>query len=223
MATFVRVYETDKQAAGAVKKLQGAGFAGAGLLHVTPETADAAGAAAAAGMSEYGSFAAEQAALGRSVVGVQPPFGQGKVAVAILDAAGPLAVEMPALKATAAAASTTSEAAPLSNKLGWRVLSDDPTPLSNMFGWKVKSDKTFFMVSELKNDPAPLSSMLGWKVKSDKTFFMVSELKNDPTPLSNMFGWRTKSDKRHYMVSELSNDPAPLSSKLGMKVLSDKQ
>jgi hypothetical protein len=221
MATFVRVYETEEQAAEAVTNLQQAGFAAAGLLHVTPATADAAGAAKAAGMADLGRFAAEQTALGRSVVGVQPPFGQGKVAVASLDAAGPLTVEMPADKAKATAASKTSGATPLSDKFGWSVLSDNPTPLSSMFGWKVKSEKTFFMVSELKNDPTPLSSMFGWKVKSEKTFFMVSELKNNPAPLSSMFGWRTKSDQRHYMVSKLSNDPAPLSSKLGMKVLSE--
>ena len=223
MATFVRVYETEEQAADAVRDLQKAGFAAGGLLHVTPETMDAAGAALAAGMAEYASFAAEQAELGRSVVGVKPPFGQGKVAVAALDAAGPMAVETPKAQAAAAGTELMSNATPLSSWLGWRVLSDDPTPLSSMFGWKVKSDKAFFMVSELKDDPAPLSSMLGWKVKSDKTFFTVSELKNDPAPLSNMLGWGTKSDKRHYMVSELSSDPTPLSSKLGMKVLSDKQ
>ena len=224
MATFVRVYETEEQAADAVSDLQKAGFAAGSLLYVTPDTLDAAGAATAAGMAAYANFAAEQVDLGRSVVGVTPAFGQGKVAVAALDAAGPLAVAMPqATKTPAAAEVTKSDATPLSSWLGWRVLSDDATPLSTMFGWKVRSDKTFFMVSELKNDPTPLSNIFGWRTKSDKTFFLVSELKNDPTPLSNIFGWRTKSDKRHYMVSELSNDPTPLSSRLGMQVLSDKQ
>lgn len=221
MATFVRVYETEEKAAAVVRDLQKAGFNGKSLLHVTPETMDVEGAAAAAGMAEYGSFVAEQVALERSVVGVRPPFGQGVVATKILDAAGPMAVQVP--KAQVEAASAKISATPFSDWLGWRTLSKDPTPLSSMFGWKVKSEKTYFMVDELKKDPTPFSNMLGWKVKSEKTHFMVDELKNDPAPLSNMLGWRTKSEKRHFTVTELSNDPTPLSSRLGMTVLSDKQ
>lgn len=223
MATFVRVYETEEQAADAVSDLQKAGFTASSLLYVTPDTADPAGAATAVGMAAYANFAAEQAGLGRSVVGITPPFGQGKVAVAALDAAGPMAVGLPKAKTAAAAEITKSDATPLSSWLGLRVLSDDPTPLSTMLGLRVKSDKTFFMVSELKNDSAPLSNALGLRTKTDKTFFTVSELNDDPTPLSNALGLRTKTDKRQFMVSALSKDPTPLSSRLGLKVLSDKQ
>jgi|GEM_PF-1827617 len=226
MATFVRVYETDADAADAVRDLKKAGFGASSVLHVTPDTLDPADAAKAAGMEEYASFVADQVALERSVVGVRPPFGQGAVAVKILDAAGPMAVEIP--KEEVAAASAKISATPLSDWLGWRVLSDDPTPLSSMFGWRVLSEKA-----------APFSEWIGWRTKHEKTYFTVSELKDDPTPLSNAvgwrvlsdtaaplsekFGWKTKSEKDHFMVSELSDDPTPLSSRLGLKVLSDKQ
>ena len=226
MATFVRVYATEDQAADAVQELKAAGL-GSATLAVMPEAPGAAAAVTAAGMGDIASFVEAQTALGRAVVTVRPPFGQGKVATAILDAAGPLAVEMPAPKAAAVRHEAKSAATPLSNMLGWSVLSDSATPLSDMFGWKVKSDKA-----------APLSDWLGWGTLSDKTYYMVSELKDDPTPvssalgmrvlsdtaapLSDRFGWPTKSAQTHYLTEKLSNDPTPLSSRLGMAVLSDK-
>jgi hypothetical protein len=229
MATFVRVYESEEQAAGAAQNLKAAGFAAGSVLTVMPEDANAAAAAAAAGMAEIGPFVAEQAALGRAVVAVQPPFGQGMAATQILDAAGPLPVEKPAPKTKATSGvDAKSSATPLSNMFGWSVLSDSATPLSDMFGWKVKSDKA-----------APLSDWLGWSTLSDKTYYMVSELKDEPAPLSSWLGWRvlsktaaplsdrfgwpTKSAQTHYLTDKLVKDPTPLSSRLGMSVLTEKQ
>ena len=223
--TVVRVYETEQQAADAVRKLEAAGYAAESLLHVTPTAADAAARTAALDMRHLDGFVAEQVANERSVVAVRPPFGQGLRATRILDQAGPLAVAMPAPKAEA---TRKGSATPLSDMFGWRVLSKNPTPLSDKFGWRV-----------LSNTAAPLSDKFGWRTRTQKTHFMTSELSSKPAPLSSLFGmgllsskaaplsdkfgWATRSKKTHFMTSELSNEPTPLSSRLGLSVLSEKR
>ena len=223
--TVVRVYETEQQAADAVRKLEDAGFAAASLLHVTPTAGDAAARATALDMRHLGDFVAEQVAKERSVVAVRPAFGQSRLATAILDQAGPLAVAAPAQKAEA---TRKSSATPLSDLFGWKVLSDraapmsdksgkqvlmnQAAPLSDKFGWPTRSQKTHFMTSKLSSKPAPFSSRLGLRLLSDKA-----------APLSDKFGWATRSEKTHFMTSELSNDPTPLSSRLGLSVLSEKR
>ena len=97
----------------------------------------------------------------------------------------------------------SDRATPLSDWLGWAVLSknegprssliNDPTWLSSRFGWQT-----------LINNAAPLSGKFGWRVLSD-----------DPTPLSKKFGWRVLSEDQGSGAT-LSSDPAPLSNKLGI-------
>ena len=224
--TVVRVYETEQQAAEAVRKLEEAGFASDILLHVTPAAGDADARAVALEQPRLRDFVAEQVARERSVVAVRPLFGQGKRVTWILDQAGPIAVAAPAPEA--AATRTSSRAAPLSDLFGWPVLTQNPTPLSDKFGWRV-----------LSKTAAPLSDKFGWRTHAQKTHFMTSKLSNNPAPfssslgmgllsgkaapLSDKFGWATRSEKTHFMTSELSNEPTPLSSRLGLPVLTGKR
>ncbi len=226
--TIVRFYGDEQQAKRAVDGLASAGFDRRGIVYVEPLSENAAATATAAGMGQLATFVAEKSADGLAMVAVEPPFGRARLAIAIVDDAGPVAVELPATKAAAkgaakgAGAGSGRDPSPLSDKLGWRVLLDNPAPLSGNFGWKLKSEKEHFLVDKLSDNPAPLSSSLGWKLKSEKEHFLVDKLSDNPAPLSSSLGWKLKAGKRLFFTTELSNNPTPLSSMLGWKVLSDK-
>jgi hypothetical protein len=98
---IVRVYETEQQAKGVVKKLKDAGFADDAIVQLAPEPA--AGEEGApkksrpVGAGQLADFYAEQLQQGRSLVGVRAAFGEGRRATNILESGNPLAVELPQL------------------------------------------------------------------------------------------------------------------------------
>lgn len=109
---------------------------------------------------------------------------------------------------------------PLSNWLGWKVLSDNPTPASTWLGQPVLQTKptpnnTLASIRKMSSDPAPLSRMFGWSLlKSDDSTpaskkFNWTVLCDGATPLSDKFGWSVLK----------TDEPTPLSTKLGWKTL----
>jgi hypothetical protein len=197
MAKVIRVYDSQETAAAAAAALKEKGFTSA-----VTETPD-----------------------GTAAVEVAPPFGRGAEAEALLNSFGPIASPAPKAAAPVTVfpkptATVFDNAAPFSTALGLSVLtsfesgiilSPDPAPLSSKLGWKVLStDKP---KAELKSDWT-LSGALGWKLLADTPASETSRtvLSDDPSPLSKAFG-----------MPVLSNDPTPLSSALGMKVLAERQ
>ncbi len=222
-----RIFYTADDAQAAIGDLTQAGFRAEGTQLVT----NASGEVSDAGLVKMGILPANAAACaaavnqGNCLLIVEAPIGTSARATEILMIARPGDTGTPAAQheaatrpdvpqARAAAAATAgaasagaawSGAAPLSERLGWPVLSSDtsakktssfgmpllwggPSPLSSWLGWKLLSD-----------NPTPLSSWLGTKVLSD-----------DPTPLSTWMG-----------RSVLIDNPTPLSSKFNLRVLSE--
>jgi hypothetical protein len=69
-------------------------------------------------------------------------------------------------------------AAPLSNTLGLKILTENPAPLSSSTGMKT-----------LSSDPAPFSRLLGLKTLTGKqTVLGDTKLSHDPAPLSHALG-----------------------------------
>lgn len=224
--TVSRIYDAPGKAAGAVTDLKNSNFSESDITAISSEGKEPASITASiteAGVSSaHAAVYAEAVGRGNSLVIVRPLFGWASKAEAILDSHGPVAVELPveqpaatrpsfgftgfSSKASAGPTSTSwSGPAPLSARLGWRVLSDDPTPLSRKFGWRV-----------LLDDPTPLSTKLGWRTVSDNPAPLSSKvgrpvLSDNPAPLSSKLNW-----------SLLSDNPAPFSSKFNFKTLSDK-
>ena len=74
--------------------------------------------------------------------------------------------------------------APLSDRLGIRVLSASPTPLSEKLGLSLLSTASTPLSDKLRlrllsESPTPLSDRMNWQVLADT-----------PTPLSDYFGWQ---------------------------------
>lgn len=74
--------------------------------------------------------------------------------------------------------------APLSDRLGIRVLSASPTPLSKKLGLSLLSTASTPLSDKLRlrllsESPTPLSNRMNWQVLADT-----------PTPLSDYFGWQ---------------------------------
>jgi hypothetical protein len=232
-SAVVRIYETEKQARKAVTKLeQDGGFAKDLIRLVTPSPEGAESAETLSNLLEVGKLLrgdskvyAEALKEGRSIVIVQPPFGQAQQAIEILDSLNPipLVVEPKAPATTKSTSGTASgpawdDAAPLSSVLGWKALSQQgATPFSEFMGFKPLSagfswGPPYF--SLLKRHDSGLSALFGLKL-----------LKDDPTPLSSFLGLKTLAEDPHLGEDEFTRpsvswDPAPLSSKLDFQVLS---
>ncbi|MGE5154119.1 MAG: hypothetical protein ACM3ST_08895 [Bdellovibrio bacteriovorus] len=247
-SAVVRIYETEKQARKAVTKLeQDGGFAKDLIRLVTPSPEGAESAETLSNLLEVGKLLrgdskvyAEALKEGRSIVIVQPPFGQAQQAIEILDSLNPipLVVEPKApatTKSTSGVASAPAwdDAAPLSSVLGWKSLSQKgATPFSEFMGFKPLSAgfswgppyfrllkphnsglSALFGLKVLKDDPAPLSSLLGLKILSDDP-----DLGEDSSSRLLIQANPTPfSSKLNFEV--LSNNPTPLSSALGFRVL----
>ena len=94
------------------------------------------------------------------LVAVNAPFGEGTKAAKILDSHGPLTSDD---EEWAKEGATFSSGGGLAGKI-----QDPATPLSNLLGWKVLSDwKSPFWPQSLIDDPAPLSKKFGWSVLSE--------------------------------------------------------
>lgn len=233
MTWFVRVYETQKNARDAGKKLTTAGFEEGSVSVMTPKAdkgkTDAdAGATAAVGAKDtagadvaaaaksgrfpqtYATIATEALQAGRSVVAIDAPFGQGAVATTILDSFGPVQIDQE--PDDASQKRLTSEA------LGIPLLWNSHSFMTGLFGGLLTNHRySFFGSPRLKDDPAPLSSKMNMKTLDS----------DNPAPLSSKFGLKLLSEaKKDWTYScglpMLSSNPAPLSSMVGMKTLSDK-
>lgn len=233
---IARLYASGEQASVAVTKLKEAGFAddSIGQLHPTPERTDEGSAGVAAPTSTLERYLAStygKQLEGRWLVGVEAPWGRGVLATNVLESAGPVAERLPEPSGrtdTAVAADSWGEAAPLSQTLGFAVLSSDPAPLSSMFGWAIKAKREYFLTAKLRSEAAPLSSRLGLPTLTKRRHFLVSGLSNNAAPLSSKLGLRLLSDNAAPLSSRLGwpllkKEAAPLSSKLGMPLLTDKQ
>jgi hypothetical protein len=211
----VRIYQTKERARDAATKLKEAGFSDEAILELTPGSAQSVASAILAGhmMGHRAGFYADRVKNGRSLVAVNPPFGQGQLATEILDGCGPVDQDLPVPEDTAEVR-WGSAAAPLSAALGLPVLSrNQPAPLSDALGMPTRSRSEYYLTSGLASqDPAPLSRVLGLRL-----------LIRNPTPLSSRLGlpvllrWAKSSS---FGMRLLSDDPAPLSSALGMPTLS---
>lgn len=235
-SAVVRMYETEKQARKAVAKLQKEGGFAEELVHlVAPSPEGGVDASETlAKLLKVGKMLrgdtkvyAEALQAGRSLVIVEPPFGQAQTANEILDSLNPipLVVETKAPTASestrrAAPAATWDDAAPLSSALGWGVLSERqrPTPFSDYMGFKALSEgfswgPPYFRL--LKPHDSGLSALLGLRL-----------LKAGPAPLSSYLGLKLLSDdpnlggEEHSSRLLMRGNPTPLSSKLDFKVLS---
>jgi hypothetical protein len=211
---IVRMYDAEERARDAVKKLKEAGFQDDAILALSPGSADSLASAITAGqkMGSRAGFYAERVRQGRSLVAVEAPFGQGQLATEILDGCGPVDQDLK-VPEDAVRNRWGDEAAPLSDALGWPVLTrNEPAPLSDSLGMRTLSRNQYYLTSELANPNFTLSERLGLRL-----------LSRDPTPLSSMLGlpvllrWAKSSS---FGMKLLSKDPAPLSSALGVRTLS---
>jgi hypothetical protein len=234
---IVGIFETETSAREALDKLRAAGFGEARTLLVTPAAGKKAGAfgalasALAAGqlLGEQAGFYAERVREGRSLVLVQAPVGQGKLATEILQSCGPVDADLVASSIQA----QWGRGAPLSAALNMPVLlRGRPSPLSDYLGLSTSARRPrtlsglmrelispHFSLSErlglglLSHNAAPLSSWLRLRVlaapKRPWTHSLgLPLLIDEAAPLSARAGMKT-----------LTHDPAPLSSRLGMSVL----
>lgn len=226
MASYVRMFETEKAADDAAKKLGEAGFERYVTLHpskVQGEEESAVWTAARDGILPGACIRACVNALteGRSLVGVEPYFGRGQEALNILEDGG--AVESDTLPSV-----TTHNPAPLSDTLNIPTLTTF-TPMTGLKDphWTFSSKIGMPLLS---NNPTPLSSKLGMKVLTKPTHTKTSSfgmplLMNKPAPLSSMFGMKVLSKKSKgpwttsFGLPLLSSNPTPFSSLFGMKTI----
>ena len=233
---ITRLYDTREKADAAATDLKRTGFLDESVSVIAP-AADTAAASETgandqvltalrqAGLSEAGAPAfAERVRQGGTAVVVHALVGRAVPAIAILDAHGPMKLDVSGYEYAALYRPEMASATPLSTAMDWRVLYDDPTPLSSWLKWPVLSRRQNPSV-KLLHEPAPLSRRTGWKLLiGDPTLlssrFHWQVLWNNPTPLSSRTGWRVLAAKQNPSV-KLLRESAPLSRALGMKVLSE--
>ena len=235
-SAVVRMYETEKQARKAVAKLTKEGAFAENLIHlVTPSPEGAAESSETlSSLLKVGKLLrgdtkvyAEALKEGRSLVIVEPPFGQAQAAIAILDSLNPIplvvepkAPSVAASTSRAAPTATWDAAAPLSSALGLKVLSaaPNPTPFFRLLKRPTSGLSALLGLKLLAEGPAPLSSYLGLKTLSDDPHLDGDDgegstrllLSSNPTPFSSKLDFKV-----------LSTNPTPLSSAFGFRVLSD--
>ena len=259
---IARLYDSQETANQAVNDLHQRGFSAEAVKVISgPQRSEMSGDDAAppqddhlrssiadAGVPpEHARVYADHLGRGQVLVLVYPNFGFAQLATHILQSHNPQHVDLPVAAApatsrtfggskTTSSASAGDPAAPLSAKLGLRVLLDDPAPLSSYLKLPVlkrdpESSSTLDGIRKQSDDPAPLSASLGLRTLSDDPAPLSSRagwrlLLDKAAPLSEKFGWRVLSDKPAPLSEKfgwrlLSDDPAPLSSKLGWRLLSD--
>lgn len=222
----VQIFESDEQARGAAAKLVEAGFDEGSVTVVSPTAGDGVASALEAGrhMGHLAGFYAERLRQGRSLVAVTPYFGRAGEAQRILLEAG--AVDLDLERPADPNQVEWGRGAPLSEALGWRVLSpDNPTPLSDALDLRTSTTQRHFMVGELGDPHWTFSSKIGMGLLSDVAAPLSSRigmavLSAAAAPLSAMLGLKTLLDRRPSVeIASWSANPAPLSSALGWKLL----
>jgi hypothetical protein len=227
MTVTARFYPTAQQAHDAYGALLEEGFRKQSVAMIEPAQGaeDGMPIAAMADAIKAGSLLAEQADFfvsnlqpGYSLVVVEPPFGATRLAADILERFEPLDLVPEPEYAEKPYVPVSQRATPLSDALGWRVLSNDPTPFSDAWGFNVLSSRRSALsrwFAELTSSRFSLSSKFGLPL-----------LSRDPAPLSSRFGLALKTGQtgQRWTTSMglplLTSGAAPLSSKLGLPVLS---
>jgi thiamine monophosphate kinase len=141
----IRIYDTPQNAKGAVTKLKKSHVNDSQIAVVSGEgkaAADVATAIAAVGIPAANAKAlAESVAKGGTLVAVCPLFGKAYEAAEILDSFSPTeACELATGMQPEAGSDATSGQA-LSAAAGWSLLSSNATPLSDKLGLPVLSKK----------------------------------------------------------------------------------
>ena len=210
MTTIItRLYAGEEQAHGVVSTLKRK-FGGDQVNFVTPtnsQGADIEALAVKGGVrpSDAATYA-QKVREGHSLVTVRAPWGFAQEAINLLDSQGPVDAGV----AESEYHHSTSEATPLSNALGWSVLtdfksnvvlSDNPSPLSSFFKWP-----TLFgpkPAAKLVDAAAPFSKIFNLPTLNDSKPFsqLVKDkpqatLVNEATPFSNFFHIKVLSDDR---------------------------
>lgn len=157
---------------------------------------------------------------GRSIVGVEAPWGSGVDAIDIMEREDTVYTDV--IKGY-----ISSDPSPLSDMLKISTLASF-VPSAGLLdsNWSFSSK---FGMGLLSQKAAPLSSMFGMatltKPKRNWTSsFGIPMLSNNAAPLSSMFGMATltkpkKEWKSSFGFPLLSDNPAPLSTLLGLSVL----
>jgi hypothetical protein len=234
---IVRMYETEKQARDAVRKLKAEGFQKDTILLITPSPkGDAESVEALSSSPVAAALPPENAAIheegvrqGRSLVAIRAPFGQGQLAKDILEGfnpagEGPGVPEMPSV--------TWDVAAPLSSGFRAPVLWNKAAPVSDLIGQAtLRQGRTFEnKYPALKDASWTFSSRLGLPLLSAsqkgsaslsgrsgdawKRSFGLPMLSREPAPFSRLFNM-------HLLTVPLPHDyPAPFSHRTGFPVLS---
>ena len=204
-----RSYERREDAEAAAEELRKAGYDGRDVNLVGPGPDGAGGAAGEDLLARikqggvvggHADTYAERIGRGETLVSVVAHFGYALQATTILEKHGPAHTGLPEQDYERM---PPDPAAPLSSKMGWRVLLDDPAPLSRALRLPLLTRRQGPRRADvtLVDDPAPFSRAIKQPVLTER-----------PTILSSRFGWRV-----------LLGDPAPLSRRTGMPVLSKEQ
>jgi hypothetical protein len=237
MAAVARYYSTMKKAREATDALKEAGFGSDSIVLLSmpskePEgesasarTKSIAAAALKAGqlLGDSADFYSSKLKPGNSLVVVKPMFGRAVEAEAILARFQPMKIQMPKppQKAVDKSLPWSQQAAPLSNALGWSVLSNNPTPFSDNWGFPVLARESLSFLSRWFQPLAP-----GWSLSR---LLGLSLLSDDPTPLSNTVGIPLTSRRSEppwthsFGMSLLSDDSTPLSRRFDIPVLSRRE
>jgi len=213
MSTLIaRLYDSPADALGAVTELKSAGYVdGEVNLIAPPAVADPANDNVAASIEKAGvppsdaeAFAAA-VAQGKALVTVRAALGAAVGAIEILDAHGPVDATP---RHSEYYSTSVASPNPLSDALGWSLLSDDPAPFS-----------TFFGIPVLSKSAAPHSSFLGLpqlaRSSSNRT------RSNYSAPFSAFFGLPLLIDQSTSAVgrTKLVQDGALFSHWLGLPLL----
>jgi hypothetical protein len=223
---IVRLYETERQARDAVKKLRKKGFPQNTIFLVTPGSGSEAGsgdalsAAIVVGklLGSQAKAFAERVQRGRSLVVVRPPSAQSQLATDILKGCGPVDTDLQLLE--------PNQPAPFSDYLGLPTLArgrsrlpetaangrEDAAPLSAALNLAVLKRKR----------PAPFSDFLGFPTLSRGPGRLPVLTRKMPAPLSGYLGLATLSRGRRFMFGEPASSRFALSSLLGLSLLSRK-
>jgi hypothetical protein len=213
MSTLIaRLYDSPADALGAVTELKSAGYVDGEVNLIAP--APVAGHAndnVAASIEKAGvppgdaeAFAAA-VAQGKALVTVRAALGAAVGAIEILDAHGPANATS---RQSEYYSTSVASPNPLSDALGWSLLSDDPAPFSSFFG-----------IPALSKSAAPLSPFLGLPLLARSSSNRTRS--NYSAPFSAFFGLPLLVHQSTTAVgrTRLIDDGAPFSHWLGLPLL----
>jgi hypothetical protein len=213
---IVRVYDDEKQARDAARKLKAEGFSKASILLVSPSPrgeAQPVEAMTSSGVADllprgHAQVYAQGVQQGRALLVIRPPFGQGQLAKEVMNSFGPVSSG----PGVPAAPSTAWEVgAPLSSGFRLPVLwRRQPEPLSRLLGRpSLTRGRTFQdRYPELKDPHWTFSSRLG-----------IPPLSRNQRPRASLSGRSGPAWRRSFGLPMLSGNPAPFSSTFGMHLL----